>query len=99
MDCQHLHHLQRFLGTDYPCALLQPLRSNLVVYPAHRADIPLHATTVLEESGKNARHRHPNVLRIRIHHQHATYINALIMNDKNERNERNYELTRIKGIR
>lgn len=89
MDCQYLHHMQCFLGVNHPGALLQPLRTNLVVYPTHRADLSLYAPAFLGESGKNVGCRYLNVLRIRIRHQHATDIIEIIRNEWNEWNEWN----------
>ena len=79
MDFQHLPDLQLVLGVDYPCALFQSLRPNIMVHPSDCAHLSLYAQTFLGKSRKDAYRRYLDILRIRIYNEHATDFTRYIL--------------------
>ena len=78
MDFQYLPALQFFLDINYPRALLQPFRPNLMVYPTNRADISFHARTVLGEPRKNARIGYRAILCIQLPHKYDSSLDEIM---------------------
>ena len=78
MGLQHLPDLQFFLDIDHTRALLQPFCANLMVHPAHRADISFHARTVLDKPRKNARIGYRAILCIQLPHKYDSCLDEMM---------------------
>ena len=90
MDFQYLLDLQLVLGVDHPCALLQPIRPDLMVHPSYCARLSFHPKTLLGKPGKDARCRNIDILCIRFYHKYAPDITRFVLT-KGSRMTRNKE--------